>query len=79
MALEPGIVRVHVERAEARAERLVRCDGDVLIAEEDYLVLDERGADLLERLVVERRQIYSQDLGADRGCERADGDRAQRQ
>ena len=66
---------MRLEVAEAAGEREVLLGGDVLVAEEDDLVLEQRAMDLVERLVVERLgQVDASDLGADRRAERLDGE-----
>ena len=68
--------RVDVQLAEEPAERLLLVRSEVLVAEEDHAVLDERGVDLLERPLVERLgEVDAVDLGADVRGELLDLDR----
>ena len=57
--------------AEATREGQLVLGGDVLVAEEDHLVLEEGALDLGEGGVVEVGQGDAADLGAERGAEGA--------
>ena len=66
-----------LERAEAAREGDVLLGGDVLVAEENDLVLEQRPMDLVERLVVYRLgQGDAVDLGPDRRAQRLGRDAA---
>jgi hypothetical protein len=53
-----------VQLAEEPAEILLLLWSEVLVAEEDHTVLDERAVDVLERLLVERTgEVDTVDLG----------------
>ena len=59
--------------AEALGQRQQLLRRELLIAEEDHDVLEQGGAQLLDRVVVERLgEIDAEDLGAERAGERAD-------
>jgi hypothetical protein len=66
MALrQRGRRRVHVQLAEQPAEGFLLVGGEVLVAEKDDAVVDQRVVDLLEGPLVERlREIDTPDLGA---------------
>ena len=67
--------RKHLQRPEAAAEVQVLIGGDVLVAEEQHLPVQERAADLAELLVRELcREIDAFDLRPDHGRQRAHGD-----
>jgi len=67
---------VGVERAEPPGEGGVLVLVDELVAEEDDLVLEDGGLDLVARGVGDLvSQVHPADLGADGGLEWADGDR----
>jgi hypothetical protein len=67
--------RVGVERAELPRECGVLVAVEILIAEEDDLVLQDRPPDLVPPRVTERvTEVHAADLGADRGLERAHDD-----
>jgi hypothetical protein len=75
VALEARIVRVDGQLAEPRAKRLLVFDRQVLVAEEDDLVSDERVVNPLERVRVQWPvEVNAANLGADRGRQRMDGD-----
>src|SRR5690606_29369303 len=64
--------RVLADLAEAFGQRQQLMRAEVLIAEEDHHVLEERLAQRLDRLLVEPPgQIHTEDLGAERTGERS--------
>src|SRR5207249_601428 len=73
-------MRVRVrELSEASPERDLRLVVDVLVAEEEHPVLQERLTDVGDRRVVERRgEVDAVDLGADPAGDRANLERGGR-
>ena len=68
--------RMHVQLAEAAAERHLLLVVHLLVAEEDHEVLHQRVVHFLEDLVSHRlRQVDAEDLGADHRRHLADLDR----
>ena len=62
---------MRLQLAEAAREGDVLLGGDVLVAEEDDLELQQRAMDLVEGLVVDRLgQVDAAELGADRRAQR---------
>jgi hypothetical protein len=66
-----------LQRAEAAGEGDVLLGREVLLAEEDHLVLEQRAVNLIERLVIDRlRQRNAAELGANSRTERLGRDAA---
>jgi len=72
-----GRARVGVERAELARERRVLVLVETLVAEEDDLVLEDGGLDLVPLLGAQRAaEVHPADLRTDRGLKRPDGEGA---
>ena len=72
-ALHEGIM-VGLAEAGADIHQILR--REILVADRDHLVIEERLVDLRPRMVVHGSQVDTADFGAKRSCDRGDFDRA---